>query len=478
MNLIKKSTQCLSVFVASLLYTSVNAQEVITLQKAIDLSLNNNIKIKNAELNIVLDKKNLVQAQNNKLPNLFSNNQTYTYYGRSIDPATNLYSNSNIVGTNETILSQLVLYQGGLLKNQVIESKLFIEADKFKSEKVKYDIILNVIEAYLQVLAYQDIVKATQQQTDVINQTLNKLQKNIEIGNNKRADLTQLKAQLANSELNKIKAENQLGLSMLTLKQLMEIDVTKNIGVAVPDITNHTENTQYATDDIFSTAVNINPDVSLAETNKKAAYQSIALAKSLYYPTVILFGGINTNYSSGIKQLVDRNVSFQPIGYLAGSPSQIVLAAIEQPIYGTYSFGSQLKDHLNEALGITLQIPIFNRFTARTSVQKAEVNYQIATNNALLAKENLRKTIAQAIFDLRSAGKKYEVTQLTYNANKDASVITQERYNLGLAGIIEYNTSLSNLDRAQYEMIQARYELLFKNKLIDYYLGKDISFSY
>ncbi len=452
------------------------SQDNLTLQKAIDLALSRNIHIKTAQLNEGFDAENVIQAQNNRLPNLFSNNQTYNYYGRSIDPATNQYANANIIGTNETILSQTVLYQGGFLRKKVLETKLQLDADKTKTARAKNDVTLKVVETYLQVLANQDIVKAAQQQIDLIAQTSLKLQKSIEVGYNKVADVSQLKAQQANAELNKAKAESQLGISMLTLKQLIEADPAKDITLVHPDTGKLSEiTTIYNADDIFATALNTNPDARLAETDKQAAFQNIALAKTSYYPTVTLIAGINSNYSSDIKQLIDPNISFQPIGYLASNPGQLILGPISQPIYGKYAFTSQIKDHLNEALGLMIQIPIFNRFTARTNVHKAQIDYQIASYNAQQAKEDLRKTITQAVYDVRSADKNYNLARLTYKANSDAYAIMQERFTLGQVSAIDYNTSLGSLNRAEFEMIQARYELIFRSKLIDYYMGNMIS---
>lgn len=452
------------------------SQDTVSIQKAIETTLSRNIQIKIAQLNQVYDADNLKQAQNNKLPDLFSNNQGYSYYGRSIDPSTNQYADATFLASNMTLLSKMVLYQGGMLRGQILENKLLLEADQTNIAKIKNDLTLRVIETYLQALANQDILKANEQQIDIINQVLIKLQKNIELGNNKTADLTQLKAQLANAELNKTNAQRQLGLSLLALKQYMEFDAAKEICIARPDVDKITNiKVQYNASEAFATALSINPDIKLARLHKQAAYQNINVNKSLYYPSIMLFAGVNSNYSSALKQLTDPNYSFQPIGYIANNPSQQVLALISQPIYGKYPFTTQLKDHLNEALGITLQIPIFNKSIAKTSVHKAEVSYQISEYNEQLAKDNLGKVISQAIFDLTSADKKYTSTWLTYQANKDAYEIMQERYTLGQVNVIDYNIALGNLNKAESDMIESRYELIFRSKVIDYYIGASIT---
>jgi outer membrane protein len=140
-----------------------------------------------------------------------------------------------------------------------------------------------------------------------------------------------------------------------------------------------------------------------------------------------------------------------------------------------YPLGRQLSDNFNQSVGISLQIPIFNRFTARTSVRKAKITNENAIVTAQLAKNNLSKIIYQAVWDVKAADKKYQVTLQTYNANKDAFNVIQQRYNVGLVNSLDYNTSLTNLNKSQFDLIQAQYEVVFRSKVIDYYLGNPIT---
>jgi len=432
------------------------AQTVITLQKAVQLTLDNNLQIKQAQFNEAIDNENLQQAKNNRLPNLTANPQSSFNFGRSVDPSTNQFVNQSIFGLSGSITSQVLLFQGGLLKNEILENKLLLDVDKSSTAKVKNDLTLSVITTYLQVLTNQDLVRAAQQQIDIANLTLDRAQKTFDVGNSTLADLSQAKATVSTAKLNVTTAQNQLDISVLTLKQFMEMDPKTDITVEKPDISKLTDvKTLYDAQAVFNSAVAVNPDVRLAELQKQASEQNIAIAKSNYYPSLALFGSLGSNYSNARKI-----TSVTPGGNVVFLP---------------YPFTDQISDNFNQAIGVSLQIPIFTRFSTRTNVRKAQINFQLSQVSEQLAKNNLNKTIAQAVLDLRAADKKYASMQQTFQSNKEAYNVTQQRYTVGLVNSLDYNTSLTNMNKSEFDMIEARYELIFRSKVIDYYLGIPIT---
>ncbi|MFD0763583.1 TolC family protein [Mucilaginibacter lutimaris] len=436
---------------------AVKAQEVITLQKAIDLTLERNLTIKQAQFSEAISEENLKQSKYNQLPNLTAGPQASFNFGRNIDPSTNQFINQRIFALSGNVSSQLTLFQGGQLRNQIIENKLLLGADRSNTAKVKNDLILNVVTQYLQILTNQDLVTAAQQQIDIAKITLDRAQKNFDVGNQTQADLSQAKASQSTADLNYTTAENQLELSILTLKQYMEMPPATNITFEKPDISKF-KNMQALLDPeaVLKTALAVNPDVMLADARQKAAEQDIKVARGNYFPTIVLFGQAGSNYSDARK-----NVTLAPNGI--------------DPIYSNYPFFRQLSDNFNQSVGLSLQIPIFNRFSARTSVRKAKITNENAIVASQLAKNNLSKIIYQAVWDVKAANKKYQSTLQTYNANKDAFNVIQQRYNVGLVNSLDYNTSLTNLNKSQFDLINAQYEVVFRNKVIDYYLGNPIT---
>jgi len=452
-----------------------NAQEVITLQKAVDRSLERNLTIKQSQFNEAIDVENYNQAKNNRLPNLTANPQASFNFGRSVDPSTNQFVNQSIFGLSGNVTSQVLLFQGGLLQNQILANKLQLDVDKSNTAKVKNDLVLNVVTTYLSVLSNQDLLAAAIQQVDISKQTLDKVQKTFDVGNNTLADLSQAKATLSTSELNQVTAQNQLDISILTLKQYMEMDPKTEIKVEKPDVSKLTNiRSAYDAQDVYGNSVSINPDVKLAEVQKQLALQNVNVAKSNYYPSLALFGSIGSNYSDARKNVIVSPGGLETIGLVSGSNTPVLAPGYTQT-FTKYPFTDQFGDNFNQSIGVSLNIPIFGRFTTRTQVRKAKISYQIADITSQLAKNTLNKTINQAVLDVRAADKKYQSAQQTFQSNKDAYNVMQQRYNVGLVNSLDYNTSLTTLNKSEFDMIQAKYELIFRSKIIDYYLGNPIT---
>lgn len=456
---------------------SAGAQEVITLQKAVDLALERNLTIKQAQFTEAIATEDLKQSRNNQLPNLAVGPQGSFNFGRNIDPSTNQFSNQRILAVNGNFTSQVTLFQGGQLRNTVIQNRLLVDADKTSTAKVKNDLILNVVTTYLLVLTNQDLVKAAQQQIDISKIALDRSQKNFDVGNQTLADLSQAKAQLSTADLNYTNAENQLEQSLLTLKQYMEMSPATNIVVERPDIS-HLKDVKvlYDPEDVLKTAFAVNPDVLLAEQQQKVSAQAVKVARGAYYPTLTLFGAAGSYFSDAknTPYAVTPTGRFDTIGTVFNTGQRVVTPGFAYK-YKSNPFFTQLSDNFNQSVGVSLQIPLFNRFTSRTAVRKAKLQYQNAEVTAQLARNNLSKIIYQAVWDVQAAEKRYISTTKTYEANKDAFNIIQQRYTVGLVNSLDYNTSLTNLNKSQFDMIEAQYQVIFRSKVIDYYLGNPIT---
>lgn len=472
-----KATVICAILFSSLSFRA-NAQEVISLQKAVDLALERNLTIKQSQFTEALDDETLKQSKYNQLPNLTAGPQASFNFGRNIDPSTNQFINQRIFALNGTIQTQVTLFQGGQLRNTIIQNRLLLDADKTATAKVRNDLILNVVTTYLQVLTNQDLVKAAQQQIDVSKITLDRAQKNFDVGNQTLADLSQAKATVSTADLNYTNAQNAYEISLLTLKQYMEMTPQTDIVVEKPDISKLTDiQTLYNAEEVLKTAELVNPDLLLAEQREKATQQGIKIAQGNYYPSVVLFGQLGSNYSDARTLLggITPTGRIDTIGFVNGNRNQPATLPQYAAVYNKYPFFKQLSDNFNQSVGVSLQIPIFNRFSSRTSVRKAKIQYENAKVTTQLARNNLSKIIYQAVLDVKAAEKSYLSYTQTYQANKEAFNIIQQRYNVGLVNSLDYNTSLTNLNKSQFDMINAQYMVVFRAKVIDYYLGKQIS---
>ncbi|MFC3562171.1 TolC family protein [Pedobacter jamesrossensis] len=439
-----------ALLVALCLGQSVSAQEVITIQQAVDNTLKNNLTIKQAQFSAAISDENLTQSKYALYPNLNASVNPNLTFGRGLDQTTFQVTNQTSLFTSGNLSTNIDLFQGFSKINQIRQNKTILEADKSNVDKVKNDLILNVVTAYLQVLYNTDLERASKEQLDIANKTLVRENALLDAGNKTLADISQAKSQVAIAELNLTNAQNALSISYLTLGQLMEMQPNQKFVVQAPLIDNVKAATSTANpDEIFNNALNIFPDIKLATLRSLAAKQAIAVAKGAYLPSLSLGAGINTSYS-------------YQFDYKGLNPQS--------------SFADQIDQRLGQSVGMSLQIPIFNGFTARSSVRRAKITYQNTLTSEQLAKNNLNKVIFQATTDLKAAESRYGSTQNAFNAQKDAFYVVEQRYNVGLVNSLDYSTAQTNRNKAEIDFIQAKYDLLFRAKVIDYYLGKQITF--
>jgi outer membrane protein len=424
---------------------SVQAQEKISLKRATELVLQNNLQVKQAQLGEALADEDLKQSKLAVYPTLNASSNLDFNFGRSIDPSTNQFVNNSVTSVNGNLISNVALFQGFQKLNQISQNKLQLEADKSNTQKVKNDLILAVVTNYLSVLNAQDLLVAATQQLSISRQQLDREQKFFDVGNRTLADLSQAKSQLATAELNVTNAQNQVDLAFLNLAQLLELDPSAPFEVEKPMVDNMKDvNTSYTAAEVFKTAYTNFPDIKLADLRAEVSRKAIDVAKGSYYPTLNLQGGLGSRYSNG-------------------------------SIFSD-SFSSQLNENFNQFIGFELRIPIFNGYTARSSVRKAKISFQNAEINSQLAKNNLNKVINQAVYDLRAAEKRYYSAQTAYESSKDAFNVIEQRYTVGLINSLEFNQAQTNLNKSQFDLIQARYDLIFRSKVIDYYLGNPLTF--
>lgn len=424
---------------------SLSGQELLTLKRATELVIENNLQIKQAQFTEAISDENLQQSKFALLPSLNANTSLNFNFGRSIDPLTNQFVNQAITSTSGNLSSGTALFQGFQKLNQISQNKLQLDADKSNTQKIKNDLILTVVTGYLSVLNAQDILIASQQQLAISKQQLDVEQKFYDVGAKTLADLSQAKSQLASAELNVTNAQNQVDLAFLNLAQLLELDPSSVFVVEKPKMEDISKlNSAYSAPDVFKFAAASFPDIRLAELRRQASEKGIDIAKGNYFPSLNLQSGFGTRYSNGS--------------------------------FGNTSFSTQVKDNFNQFIGFGLSIPIFNGMAARSSVRRAKINFQNSLLNEQLAKNNLNKVINQAVYDLRAAEKRYYSTQTAFISSKDAFDVIEQRYSVGLVNSLDYNQAQTNLNKAQFDQIQAQYDFIFRSKVIDFYLGNPLTF--
>lgn len=432
------------------------AQDKISLEQAINLALENNIQLKQARLNVALSSEDYKQSKLALTPSLNANSNLNYSLGRSFDQLSGQAFDQSVTSGNGSLSSSVVLFQGFQRINQISQNKYLLAADKSTAEKAKNDLILNVVNTYLQVLNAQDLAETASQQVTFARMQLDREQKLFDVGNKTLADFSQVKAQLATAELNFTNAKNQSDLAFLNLAQLLERNSASPFTVEKPsvDALKASENT-YEANVVYQTALTTYPDIKVAEYRTMAAKKGVSLARGGFSPRLSFGGNLSTGYSSGRLQLIPGS---------------------NPPSFEKIPLNDQLSSNYSRGLGMSLSIPLWNGNQARSQVNRAKIAYQNATLSEQLAKNNLNKVVNQALYDLKAAQKRFESTQSAYNSSKEAFNVVEQRYQVGLVNTLDYYQTQVNLNKAAFDVIQAKYDLIFKTKVIDFYLGKPINF--
>jgi outer membrane protein len=445
-----KLTLALSLIFITGFVQKSNAQEIITIQQAIEETLHNNLQVKKSQYSESMSEENLKLAKLSLYPTLNGGIDQNMRWGRNNLGNSGIYSNTQSYGFTPGLSAGVDLFNGLSKINQIRQNKILLEAGKANTDKIRNDLILQVITSYMEILYNKDRLSAAKQQLSVAEQQQKQQQELLDVGNKTLADLAESKSQTATAQLDVTTAENALSISYLTLAQLMDIPSSTKYDVQAPVLSSFNNPTvNYNPEEVYSDAIRLFPDIKLAALQTASAKKDIDIAKGSYYPKLNLSGSYGSyfNYNYNLPANTQNE-----------------------------SFGNQIKNNVSKGIGIGLSIPIFNGSQARIGVRKAKINLMQYQADEQLAKNNLNKIIYQAVADLKAAKSTFESTTNTFNARKEAFSVIEQRYNVGLVNSLDYNTSLTNKNRAEIDMIRAKYDLLFKAKVIDYYLGKQIVF--
>ena len=417
----------------------------------------NNITIKKAFLNTEISKQNHFQSKMALLPNLNASLSDNTNFGRNIDPVTNQITIDRVRNNNFSLSTSLTLFNGFQSINNIRKNNFDYLSSKYDAEKIANDISVNIVTAYLQLLYNTDLVEVSQQKVDVSELQVKRIAKMVEVGSLPKGDLLNTESQKAQEELQLINAQNQRDIAKLNLMQLLDLSVSESFDIVQLEV-DIDEN--YSTVDnqaVYSLALENLPDVKSAETKLKSSERSLAISQGARSPRLSLSASVGTLYSDANKRLVYDS-----------------LGAIPTP--QDYPFEDQFNDNVSQAISLSLSIPIFNNWQANSSISLAKIGVLQAQYSLQEAKNNLRKTIEQAQNDARSAQKKYIASKKSVAFQEESFQYTQNKYDLQLVNSYDYNNAKNTLFKAETDLLQSKYDYLFKTKMLDFYMGKPLTF--
>ncbi len=421
-----------------LLVNNILAQKTWTLKECVDQALAKNIQLGESQLTSKLNEINLDQAKANVYPNFsFTDGQSFTFHNYATSTSGTQSSYENISANNAALNGTVTLYNGFQLKNTIKQTKYLLDAGNFDVDKMKNDITLNVVAAYLQVLySYKALDIANAEVKSDLTQ-VERTQKFVDAGKLAEGSLLQVQSQLTADKANAVSADNQLQLAKVTLMQLMNMPIddkfnVDSTGTKEPPVENVT-----ATADIYKTSEGIMPEIKSAELKTKADELSINLARALAYPKLSMGGALKTAYSSG-NSLYSSVTSTEPIGYLQSNPLDAVMGMVPVTTNENYPFTKQIDNNFTPIISFNLTVPIFNNYQAKYGIAKAKINLQSSQLEEQAVKDQLRKNIEQAYTDLTAAVKDYAAAQDNLASEQRTYSDLEKKFNLGLATATDF----------------------------------------
>lgn len=418
---------------------ALGQQKAWTLEECIDYALEHNISVKQSSLNVEQREIELSTAKSSYMPAVATSlSQNYSF-GRGLTED-NTYRNVNTTNTSLSLGAELPLFDGFRKKNNLIYSKLNLSAATEDLEKIKDDIRTSVAGAYVQILYNTEILGVARRQVGIDSLQVVRLEQMTLNGKASEAELAQQKAALAASRLQAVEAENSLSMSLLEMTQLLELDSPEGFAVAAFPEEAFDAVVLESAQDIYEQALGIRPAIRSEQLRLDAAQTNISIAKAGYYPSLSLSGGLGSNYYTS-----------------AGMSSS--------------GFFSQLQTNFSQYMGLSLNVPIFSRFSTKNNVKSAQISFNNQQLQLESAKKALFKEIQQAYYNALASRAKFESSREAAASAEEAFRLTSAKYENGKANITEFESSKIKCLEAESNLVRARYEYIYQTNLLEFYRG-------
>jgi outer membrane protein len=454
-----------------------SAQETWSLQRCIEYAKENSLNMRQAEYAIQGADLNKKQAQFSRLPNIDGTFNGGIQFGRTIDPTTNSFRNQEIGFNSYSVNGSLTLFSGNQIHHTIQQSKLDLEAARLDGDATFNNMALGIATAYLQVLLSEEQLENARQQVRLTQDQLDQTDKLIDAGVVPANDRLDLLAQLALNEQSVIQAQNAVEINYLSLKQMLEVDPSFDMKVERPEVLIpadlNPDNLQV--NQVYSSALGTQPQIRAGQTRLLSAEKGVDVARSSYWPTVTLFGSLTTNWSS-VGQKQDGFVDFVPVPVqFPDGTEQLIQLGLGSPLFVDANYSEQFAENLGQSFGVNVRVPIYNNSRNKIATDRAKLNVLSTKVSNDQIRQQLKADVQRAVADAKAAQKSFEAAQKSQVAAAMAFDNAKRRYELGAINTLEYTTAKTNLEIAEVEVIRSKYQYVFNLKIVDFYLGKELT---
>lgn len=421
------------------------AQIKWNLNECIAYAIEHNLQAHRSMIIEEISREDLNQAKRNLMPYLGASSNAGMSFGRSIDPNTNLYVNTEFFNNSYNLGGSIELFRGWMLQNQIQYQKFRLQARKHERQDILDMLAFSIMTDFFDVIYFREMAEIAAEQVKLSELTLKKVEKLNEAGLKAKTDLLEVVANLEQERLFKIQVTNRLDKVLLTLKQKMNLPPEQQIELdnptfphVVPDVL------QTSTATLFARFATNSPGLLAVQANFESSRQYVEVARARYFPSLVFNASINTGFFETNRNNAGR----------------------------TIPFGSQVNNNRNQFTGATLQIPVFSRGNIRSEVRKAKLNLEEAETNLEMTKQQIWFEIQNNNNELASLSKEMAQTERRLEADELAFIAAEKKFEQGLIGTVEYFTAKNRLASTKSQQIQTRLQWEIKTRMNEFYEGK------
>lgn len=427
------------VFVSGIRGQEINQRKTWSLQDCIDYALAHNITVHQATLEKRSRQQNLKASKFSKLPNLYASGSQNFTNGNSIDPITSDFVSQQINSTSLGLNTQVTLFQGNQVTNQIKQNQLLVEQYSYYEEQAKNNIILSITDSYVQLLYTKENISIAANNLEVSIKEEERAKARLEAGSIALKDYTDAQSNTATLQYNLISVKNDYELQLLTLKQLLELPTTYDFKIT--DIAKAEEQIIPKLEVVYENALDKLPEIHAGKLNISVSEKELDIVRGGYLPTLSLTGSLGSGYTSTQE----------------------------------YNFSDQFDLNFNQRVGLSLNVPIFNRNQTKTAVEKAKIDIDIAKLQLAQDKKDLYQKIETAWQNAVAAQSQMAAAKIAKSAAEESFRLARKQYELGALSTTDFIVSQNTYTNAEQTFAQTKYLSLLYHQLLQFYQGNEIN---
>jgi outer membrane protein len=454
------------------------SQDKWDLRKCVDYAIQNNISVKQADVQARLSKLVADQSKLTRLPNANASISTTYQHGLNTNPTTNVFENVNISGGNLGFQSSYTIFNWFARKNNIEANALTAKADEMNIERTRNDLALSVANAFLQVMLRREQANVSSVQLKQSQEQLRNTRKFVEAGSQPELNAIQLEAQVERDSSTYIQALASAEQGLINLKAFMNFDFASSFDIVYPAVESIPVDNilDLQPQSVYELALVNQPQQKVTALRIDASQKLVGAARGAMYPTLTASGSLNTRFANNVYDYTSQSILAPTSAYALDNANKYPVYAYQNSITGMdkVSLGNQLNRYFGQAIGLSLNVPLFNAHQSRTQWERAKINVRQTQLQDDQEKQTLRSNVYIAYQDAFSALQKYNSSKKSVAVSEKALEYAQKRYDVGLLGTLDLITTRNNVFTAKIQELSNHYEYVFKLKVLEFFKGKGI----